>query len=45
MENAISMIEYKVKVLKSEYNLELASDKIRFLKEVAKLISEVDSKI
>ena len=45
MENAISMVEYKVKVLKNEYNLEVASDKIRFLKEVSKLISKVESKI
>lgn len=45
MENAISMVEYKVKVLKNEYNLEVASDKISFLKEVSKLISKVESKI
>lgn len=45
MDNAISMVEFKVKVLKNEYNLEVAGDKIRFLKEVSKLISKVDSKI
>jgi len=45
MENAISMLEYKVKVLKKEYNLEVTADKVRFLKEVAKLISKVESKI
>ncbi|MBR1817841.1 MAG: hypothetical protein IJ772_03225 [Bacilli bacterium] len=45
MENAISMVEYKVKVLKEEYNLNVASDKIRFLKEVSKLIAKVESKI
>ena len=45
MENAISMVEYKVQVLKNEYNLEIAGDKIRFLKEVSKLISKVESKI
>ena len=45
MENAISMVEYKVKVLKNDYNLDVASDKIRFLKEVSKLIAKVDSKI
>lgn len=45
MENAISMVEYKVKILKEEYNLEVASDKIRFLKEVSKIISKVESKI
>ena len=45
MENAISMVEYKVKVLKEEYNLNVARDTIRFLKEVSKLISKVESKI
>ena len=45
MENAISMVEYKVKVLKNEYNLDVAGDKIRFLKEVSKLIAKVESKI
>ena len=45
MENAISIIEYKIKVLKKEYNLEIASDKIKFLKEVSNIISKVESKI
>ena len=45
MENAISMVEYKVKVLKEKYNLEVAGDKIRFLREVSKIISKVESKI
>lgn len=45
MENAISMVEYKVKILKNEYNLEISSDKIRFLKEVSKIIARVESKI
>lgn len=45
MEKAISMVEYKVKVLKNEFNLQVSSDKIRFLKEVSKLISKVESKI
>ena len=45
IENAISMIEYKVKILKNNYNLEIAGDKIRFLNETAKLISKVESKI
>ena len=45
MENAISMVEYKVKILKNDYNLDVAGDKIRFLKEVSKLISKVESKI
>lgn len=39
------MIEYKVKLLKEKYNLEVAGDKIRFLNEASKLISKVESKI
>lgn len=45
MENSISMVEYKVKVLKGRYNLDVTSDKIEFLKEVAKIISKENSKI
>lgn len=39
------MVEYKVKLLKNKYNLEIAGDKIRFLNEASKLISKVESKI
>ena len=45
VENSISIIEFKVKTLKQNYNLEIASDKIKFLKEVSKLIANIDSKI
>ena len=45
VENSISIIEFKVKRLKQNYNLEIASDKIKFLKEVSKLIANIDSKI
>lgn len=45
VENAISLIEFKTKMLKSQYNLDVASEKIKFLKEVSKLISNIDSKI
>jgi len=45
IENAISMIEFKTKMLAKEYNLEVANEKIKFLKEVSKLISNIDSKI
>ena len=45
VENAISTIEFKVKRLKQNYNLDIASDKIKFLKEVSKLIANIDSKI
>ncbi len=45
MENAISLIEYKVKVLKNNLNLENTIDRIKFLNEIAKLISKVDNTI
>jgi len=45
VENAISLIEYKVKVLKKDLNLENTIDRIKFLNEIAKLISKVDNTI
>ena len=45
VDNAISLIEFKTKMAKAKYNLEIASEKIKFLKEVSKLISTIDSKI
>jgi len=45
IENAISLIEYKVKVLKNKLNLENTVDRIKFLNEIAKLISKVDNTI
>ena len=45
VENAISLVEYKVKVLKTTLNLNNVNDKIKFLKEIAKLLTAVDSKI
>lgn len=45
VENAISLVEFKVKVLKKNLNLENANDKIKFLKETAKILQKTDSKI
>lgn len=45
IEKAISVIEFKVKILKKDLNLENTSDKIKFLNEIAKLISKVDNTI
>ena len=45
LDNAISLIEFKIKVLKKDLNLENASDKIKLLNEIAKLISKVDNTI
>ena len=43
LDDAISLIEFKIKVLQKDLNLENASDKIKFLNEIAKLISKVEN--
>ena len=45
IDNAISLVEFKIKMVKSKYNLENPNDKIRFLKEITKILSNVDNKI
>lgn len=45
VENAISLVEFKIKMLKNKYNLENANDKIRFLKEITQILSNVENKI
>lgn len=41
IEKAISVLEFKVKLLKNDLNIENVNDKIKFLNEIAKLISKV----
>lgn len=45
IDKAISLIEFKVKVLKKNLNLENVNDKIKFLNEIAKLLSTVDNRM
>lgn len=45
VEKSISLVEYKVKVLTSNLNLENVNDKIKFLKEVAKVLSRLENDI
>ena len=45
IDKALSVIEFKVKVLKQDLNLENTNDKIKFLNEIAKLIAKVDNNI
>ena len=45
VDNAISLIEFKVKVLKKDLNSDNVNDKIKFLNEIAKLVSTVDNRI
>ncbi len=43
IEKALSIIEFKVKILKRNLNLEVVNDKIKFLNEIAKLIAKLDN--
>ncbi len=45
VDKALSVIEFKIKVLKRNLNLEVINDKIKFLNEIAKLIAKVDNTI
>jgi DNA primase len=45
MDEAISTVEYKIKVLKRNMVLNSTSDKIKFLNEIAKIIVTVDNNI
>ena len=45
VEKSLSVIEFNVKLLKKNLNLENTNDKIKFLNEIAKLISKVDNTI
>ena len=43
IDNAISLVEFKFKNLKKELNLENTGDKIKFLNEIAKILSKVEN--
>lgn len=43
--NAISLVEFKVKMLRNKYDLDNATDKVKFLKQITKVLSEVENKI
>ena len=45
VDNAISLVEFRVKILKQNLNIENVNDKIKFLNEVAKILSKVDNNI
>ena len=45
VENAISLVEFKVGNLRKKFNLDNTGDKIKFLTEISKLLSTVDSTI
>ena len=43
VDKALSIIEFKVKILKKDLNLENTNDKIKFLNEIAKILSKVEN--
>jgi len=45
VEEAISFVEFRVKLLKQELNLEQTNDKIKFLKETSKILARVENDI
>ncbi len=45
VEKAISLVEYKIKVLRNTLDIEHPNDKIKFLKEIAKVLSKIDNEI
>ncbi len=42
---SISLVEFKVKILKQTLNISSSNDKIKFLNQIAKILSSVDNKI
>ena len=43
VDRAISVLEFKIKILKNKLNLDNINDKIKFLNEIAKLLSNIDN--
>ena len=45
VDEAISLVEFKIKILKNSLNLDNVNDKIKFLNEIAKILSKVTSQL
>ncbi|MBR6033691.1 MAG: DNA primase [Clostridia bacterium] len=45
MDEAISLVEYKVKILKNNSTFNSSNDKIKFLNEIAKILVPIDNRI
>lgn len=43
--NSLSAVEYKIRILKQNYNLEETTDKIKFLNKMAEVLAKVDNNI
>ena len=45
IDEAISLVEFKVKILKKDLDINNVNDKIKFLNEIAKIVSTVDNRM
>ena len=45
IDNAISLVEFKIKMLKNKYDLNIPADKVKFLHDITKVLASVESKI
>ena len=45
MDRAISLVEFKVKSFKKELDIENVNDKIKFLNQIAKLLSKINNSV
>lgn len=45
VDNSISLVEFKVKILKKELNIENTNDKIKFLNEIAKILAKITNQM
>ncbi len=45
VDKAISLVEFKIKMLKNNLNLDHPNDKIKFLKEIANILAKIDNEI
>ena len=45
IKKSISLVEFKVKILRKKYNLDIPNEKIIFFKEVAKVLAQIEEDI
>ena len=45
VDNSISLVEFRIKMLKQKYNLSVAKDKVEFLKQITKILTNVNNNI
>ena len=45
LDNSISLVEFRIKMLKQKYNLDIAKDKVEFLKQITKILTNVNNSI